>query len=271
MNTKQIKKIVFIGAGNLATHLSKALMEAGFPVMQVYSRTQQSAYTLGRRLGVSYTSNLKDVDRDADIYFFALKDSVLESVLRQLKLEKGVFVHTAGSLPMDFFSPFAYNYGVFYPLQTFSRDRDVDFSNIPVCVEANNDNVQKLLLTMGHSISQNVSVVDSQQRQKLHLSAVFVCNFTNHMYSIGHDLLKDSSLDFDLLRPLIQETAAKVQYMDPKEAQTGPAIRFDEPTIKNHEQKLNCSPILQKLYRFVSESIHHMHAKGPNHDDNGSI
>ncbi|MFA8436448.1 MAG: Rossmann-like and DUF2520 domain-containing protein [Marinifilaceae bacterium] len=261
MNVDSIQKIVFIGAGNLATHLSQALFRAGLPIAQVYSRTESSARSLAERLNARCTCSIDEIDRDADLYFLALSDKALVPVLEQLKPTRGIFLHTAGSLPMKVLQPFSKLYGVFYPLQTFSKKREVDFSRIPVCVEACNEELKALLLDLGRRISDKVSEVSSEQRGQLHLAAVFTCNFTNHMYSIGQELLQDQNLDFEMLQPLIMETAAKVQTMEPRNAQTGPAIRFDEQIIKKQEAALKQYPIFQKLYRFVSESIHKMHSK----------
>jgi len=253
------KKIVFIGAGNLATQLSKALSVAEYDITQVYSRTQESANILADKLSCEAICNLDHLDLNADYYFFALSDKALLPILKQMPKCDAVFLHTAGSLPMRIFQEFSFSYGVFYPIQTFSKARDVDFSTIPICVEACNEYLLTILKDMGARISNNVESVNSEQRKKLHLAAVFTCNFTNHMYAIGEELLNESNLSFELLKPLILETANKAQTMSPIEAQTGPAVRFDEGVINSHEESLKNTPILQKLYRFVSESIFRFH------------
>ena len=255
-----IKNIVFIGAGNLATHLALALKKAEFNIVQVYSRTQVSADTLADKISAKACCSYDDVYRDADIYIFALSDKALPSALEALQLSNKILVHTAGSLPMSIFENYSLNYAVFYPLQTFSKAREIDFSNIPICIEANNVELEGMLVNMGHAISNSVQLLSSQERKKLHMAAVFTCNFTNHMYHIGQELLQKEGLDFDLLKPLILETAEKVQSISAKEAQTGPAVRFDEDVIKAHEESLNMHSDFQKLYRFVSESIHHLHS-----------
>ena len=257
-----IKKIVFIGAGNLATHLALALRRASFEICQVYSRTQVSAETLAKQVGADSCSDYAEVNRDADLYIFALSDKALPSALEALKLSDKFLVHTAGSLPMSVFENYTSTYGVFYPLQTFSKAREVDFSKIPICIEANKPELESELFEIGKVVSNSVQLLSSKQRKQLHMAAVFTCNFTNHMYHIGQELLQDENMDFDLLKPLILETAEKVQELPAKEAQTGPAVRFDEDVIKAHEESLNMHPDFQKLYRFVSESIYRLHSKG---------
>jgi len=259
-----IKDIVFIGAGNLATHLALALNKATYNILQVYSRTQVSAETLAKQVDADSCCSFEQVRRDADLYIFALSDKALLPALQALQLKGKKLVHTAGSLPLSVFEDFTTDYGVFYPLQTFSKARQIDFSNIPICIEANGADLESELIQMGNQISNSVQLLSSHQRKQLHLAAVFTCNFTNHMYHIGQELLQEEGMDFDLLKPLILETALKVQEMPAKAAQTGPAVRFDEDVIKAHEESLKMQPDFQKLYRFVSESIYHLHKKDAN-------
>ena len=256
-----IKNIVFIGAGNLATHLALALKKVSFNVAQIYSRTQLAAETLAKQVGADSCNDYAEVRRDADLYIFALSDKALPSALDALQLKNKFLVHTAGSLPMSVFENYTSNCGVFYPLQTFSKTRQVDFSKIPLCIEAISPDLGSELVLMGNKISNSVQLLSSKQRRQLHLAAVFTCNFTNHMYHIGQELLQKEGMDFDLLKPLILETAEKVQEMPAKAAQTGPAVRFDKDVIKAHEESLNMHSDFQKLYRFVSESIYHLHSK----------
>jgi len=184
--------------------------------------------------------------------------------LEALQLKNKFLVHTAGSLPMSLFENYTSSFGVFYPLQTFSKARKVNFSKIPLCIEAINHDLESELMLMGNKISNSVQLLSSKQRKQLHLAAVFTCNFTNHMYHIGQNLLQEEGMDFELLKPLILETAEKVQEIPAKAAQTGPAVRFDEDVIKVHEESLNMHPDFQKLYRFVSESIYQLHSKKGN-------
>jgi predicted short-subunit dehydrogenase-like oxidoreductase (DUF2520 family) len=255
-----IKKVVMIGAGNLATQLAMALYENGIEITQVYSRTLESAKILALKVGASYTNAVEALVRDADLNIFALSDKALQPMLEQMSLPVGASVHTAGSIPADIFNNYAEDFGVFYPLQTFSKQRMVSFTEIPICIEANDEDLKKELMELGAKISNSLHEINSDQRKQLHLAAVFTCNFANHMYSIGQKLLEEKDVDFSLLQPLIKETAAKVQELAPIDAQTGPAVRFDEEVINKHENALKDLPDFQKLYSFVSESIFKMHS-----------
>ena len=245
----------FIGAGNLATHLSKAFKNRGFEISQVYSRTQLSAKELAATLSVNYTTSADEIDLNADIYFVALKDSALDEVLSQINFGNKLVVHCSGSLPLSMLEKYSENIGVFYPLQTFSKSRDVVFKEIPVFIESNSDKNEELLLQLAREISDSVSIIDSDRRKTLHISAVFACNFVNYFYSVAVDILKSKDIPFDVLKPLIRETAEKVQEMHPEKAQTGPAVRFDESIIKAHLNELNEFPDYRKLYKSISKSI----------------
>ena len=224
-------KIVFIGAGNLATQLSAEIQKKVFDIIHVYSKTIESASALGNILNCNYTNNLSEINTQADLYIFSVKDSALPEVLPLINIENGIAVHTAGSVSMNIFKPFFKNYGVFYPLQTFSKSRKVDFSNIPFFIEGSDLNVINILKDAASEISDKVYFIDSEQRKQLHLSAVFACNFTNHMYDIASKILKENNIPFEALKPLIRETADKIDVLSPNDAQTGPAVRYDENII----------------------------------------
>lgn len=271
-------KIVLIGAGNLATHLGKALHAAGHDMVQVFSRTMQSAETLASLLDAEPLTDIAQVRDDADVYIFSVKDSALVQLVAQLcrheadglgedgavnalrKAEKGeherVFLHTAGSMPMSVFKGMAQHYGVLYPMQTFSKQREVDFSIIPCFVEANDEFAQKQIEGLAREISGRVYQLSSEDRKYLHLSAVFACNFANHCYAISQELLEEHGIPFDVMLPLINETAAKVHEMMPKDAQTGPAVRYDENVIGKQSKLLENHPHFKKVYDSVSKSIH---------------
>ncbi len=251
-----IENVVLIGAGNLATQLALALFEKGIQVKQIYSRTAEAAKTLAEKVNAGFTNDLSQLFTDADLYVVAVKDSAIQEVLENLELnETQLIVHTAGSVPMNILDGFSNNYGVFYPLQTFSKTRKVDFSIIPICIEANHPSNLMRLEYLAEKLSSSVSQVNSDERKSLHLAAVFVNNFANHFYAIGAEILQDKKLDFDLLRPLIHETAEKIKTLHPLEAQTGPAKRNDQSIINAHIKMLNDKPTFQKLYSFVTESI----------------
>lgn len=271
-------KIVLIGAGNLATHLGKALHAAGHDMLQVFSRTMQSAETLASLLDAEPLTDIAQVRDDADVYIFSVKDSALVQLVAQLcrheadglvedgavnalrKAKKGeherVFLHTAGSMPLSVFKGMAQHYGVLYPMQTFSKQREVDFSIIPCFVEANDEFAQKQIEGLAREISGRVYQLSSEDRKYLHLSAVFACNFANHCYAISQELLEEHGIPFDVMLPLINETAAKVHEMKPKNAQTGPAVRYDENVIDKQSKLLENHPHFKKVYDSMSKSIH---------------
>ena len=276
-------KIVLIGAGNLATHLGKALHAAGHDMVQVFSRTMQSAETLASLLDAEPLTDIAQVRDDADVYIFSVKDSALVQLVAQLcrheadglgedgavnalrKAKKGeherVFLHTAGSMPMSVFKGMAQHYGVLYPMQTFSKQREVDFSIIPCFVEANDEFAQKQIEGLSREISGRVYQLSSEDRKYLHLSAVFACNFANHCYAISQELLEEHGIPFDVMLPLINETAAKVHEMKPKDAQTGPAVRYDENVIDKQSKLLENHPHFKKVYDSMSKSIHGLNAE----------
>ena len=251
----------FIGAGNLATNLSKALQKKGFNIVQVFSLTEQSAKALAEILKVKYTTSVNEIDKNADVYFIAINDSAVSDVLAKINFNNKLVVHCSGSLPLRAIEGFSENIGVFYPLQTFSKNREVDFNDIPVFIESNSAKNQKLLLQIAKTVSKSVTVADSETRKILHISAVFACNFVNHFYTIAAEILKTKNIPFDVLKPLITETAQKVQSTSPENAQTGPAVRFDENIIKAHIQELRNFEDYRQLYMSVSKSIFEHHKK----------
>ncbi len=255
-------KIVLIGAGNLATHLGKALHAAGHDMVQVFSRTMQSAETLASLLDAEPLTGMAQVRDDADVYIFSVKDSALEQLISQLcGDDEKVFLHTAGSMPMSVFRGKALHYGVLYPMQTFSKQREVDFSIIPCFIEANDEFALKQIEGLAGLISHRVFQLSSEDRKYLHLSAVFACNFANHCYAASQELLQQHGIPFDVMLPLIDETAAKVHGMTPKEAQTGPAVRYDENVIGKQIQLLENQPYFQKIYDCMSKSIHELESE----------
>lgn len=249
-------KLVLIGAGNLATNIGVALAGAGHELLQVYSKTEQSAEKLAAMLQCPWTTDLKDVNDGADVYIIAVKDGVLADVVHQLAEghEERFLVHTAGSMPMETLP--TKRRGVLYPMQTFSKERIVDFKRIPCFVEAANGEDEGLLLELAKTLSESVYEANSKARKYLHLSAVFCCNFTNHCYALAEKLLKEhGGLPFDVMLPLIDETAKKVHKLSPRKAQTGPAVRWDTNVMEKHAQLLKDEPQLQEIYRLLSESI----------------
>ena len=248
-------RISLIGAGKLATQLGIVLSEKGHQIVQVWSRTSESAAILASKLKCPYTTDIQSFVSETDIYIIAISDTAIESVLSQRLWGNAMVVHTAGSTPMSILAPYCENYGVFYPFQTFTIDVKVNFDQIPVCIEANTPQNLEVLNQLARSISQNIKLFDSNQRQQIHLAAVFVCNFVNHFYSIGEQLLNKNGIDFEILQPLILETASKVASQSPELTQTGPASRNDTTVMNKHLAMLDNHPDLKELYSLISERI----------------
>ena len=250
------ERIVLIGAGNVATHLGVALQQARWEIAQVYSRTEASASELANRLQVPFVTSIAEVCTDADVYIVAVKDDALPVLIPELvKGRNGMFVHTAGSVPMKVWEGYALNYGVLYPMQTFSKQKPVDFSKVPFFLEGDGGETLAILRKLACSLSGKVYNATSEQRMALHMAAVFACNFTNHMYALSAHLLEKNGLPFDAMLPLIDETARKVHELAPKAAQTGPAIRKDMDVMNKHLDMLSGEPELKELYEKISKSI----------------
>lgn len=250
------ERIVLIGAGNVAHHLAPALLNAGLNLCQIYSRSIESARELGKKTGIGYTADLFAVYPDCDIYIFCVSDDALLPLFKSLRINKeALVIHTSGSVPMSVFQPYIKNYGVLYPLQTFSRKRVLNFREVPLCIEASNGFSHDLIAGIAGNLSDQVREISSEKRKKIHLAAVFANNFTNHLYEIAGKMLQAEGLDFTLLRPLIFETAHKVMLLSPEEAQTGPARRNDESILGMHKAMLKNDKKLHTLYTLLSDSI----------------
>jgi len=251
----------FIGAGNLAAQLSKALQKKGFNISQIYSRTEKSAKILADELKTNFTNSIINIESNADIYFVAIKDSAVDEVLSKINFNNKLVVHCSGGLSISILEKYSKNYGVFYPLQTFSKNRDVDFVSVPIFIEANLKLNENLLREVANGISDSVIILNSEQRKYLHISAVFASNFVNHFYTIAAEILKSKEIPFEVLKPLILETANKVQEMLPEKSQTGPAVRFDENIVFDHLNKLEEFNEYKELYKSISKSIFEHHSK----------
>lgn len=255
MERSRVTRIVLLGAGNVATHLGEALNQLeGIEIVQLYSRTQAAAESLAHKLQTSWCTSLTEIDPTAHLYLFALTDSALANVVEQLPSNTGMWVHTAGSLPMELFHDKAQRYGVLYPLQTFSKAKAVDFASTPFFVEGSSPKELAQLQTLALRLSRTVTPASSHQRKHLHLAAVFACNFTNHLYAQAAAILEEQGLSFAHLLPLIEESVAKIHLLPPLQAQTGPAIRYDLNVMQSHLQLLSSS-IQQEIYRLLSQSI----------------
>lgn len=252
-----MSSVALLGAGNVATHLGAALVVNGYRVTGVYSRTAASADRLAGHLGCPGTDCL-DRLTPGEWCIFAVKDDALPALAKRwTALHPDTFcLHTAGSVPMDVFAGHADRYGVLYPLQTFSKARAVDFRRVPCFVEANGAPQLETLTALARTLSDRVVALPSERRRYLHLAAVLACNFANHCYDLAARLLEREGLPFDLLLPLIDETAAKVHDLAPREAQTGPAVRYDREVINRQLDLLADRPELRQLYAAMSQSIH---------------
>lgn len=251
----RIEKIVLLGAGNVATHLGAALQESGRRILQVYSRTTGAAEILARKLDTDFTTDLDYVYPGADMYLFSLADNAMEDILKGFPLRDVFAVHTSGSLPIEILEEAGLQAGVFYPLQTFSKSIHPDFTNIPLCIEAKTESTRQALLELASGISHDVRLIDSKQRETIHIAAVFACNFTNHLFSIAEEILESKDISFDIMYPLIQETIRKAMQQKPSMVQTGPAARKDDKIIQKHLDQLSSLPNYRNLYTFISQSI----------------
>lgn len=252
------QSVVLIGAGNLATSLAIALHNAQIPVTQVYSRTIESAKSLALRVGAEPINTIEQIQTTANIYIIALPDEVIPHVIVKLAKLCGIVVHTSGSTPISVFEGInAKGYGVFYPFQTFSRTRVIPFNDIPICLEASDNETYNQLNHLARNLSRTVVPMDSEQRRWLHLSGVFACNFTNHMLALAYYLTAVHNIDFNLVKPLVEETIRKAFEGNPSRFQTGPAIRNDKQTIERHVQMLSVIG-LADLYKELSLSIQNL-------------
>lgn len=249
-------KISFIGSGNVATHLAQALFVLGHSIVQVYSRNNQNAQCLAQQVNAQAVSQLTQL-QPAELYIIAVNDAAIAAVashLAALNL-KGIVVHTSGSTDINTLQGVGQNYGVLYPLQTFSKAQPVDFKTVPLLLEASNAEVLNSLNQLAMQLSQQVYHYSSEQRRGLHLAAVIACNFSNYLYSVANQYLQNQGVDFNLLKPLIMETAQKIQQHAPVTVQTGPAVRGDQAILQMHQNMLASQPALQQLYKLLSDGI----------------
>ena len=250
-------EIVFVGAGRLATQLAKALHTKGHVIRVVYSRTLASAQTLADAVGADATNSLAELPRQADVFIVAVTDAALQQVADTLSegRSQATVLHTAGSMPMQVLEGFAHH-GVLYPMQTFSKERPVGFTQVPFFIEGNDTHALQVARQLASSLSESIYELSSEERRYLHLAAVFACNFSNHCYALAAHILQQHQLPFSVMLPLIDETTQKVHTLPPLQAQTGPAIRYDENVIASHLDLLNHEPRLQQVYSLMSQSIH---------------
>jgi predicted short-subunit dehydrogenase-like oxidoreductase (DUF2520 family) len=253
--------IVLIGAGNVASHLAPELHQAGHAILQVFSQSENHAKSLAKGISAEAIWHLDNITPTADLYIIATPDSTISQIATSFYTVDGIVVHTSGSMNINLLSQLQHH-GVFYPFQTFSKHRSISFKEIPILIEGSSPKVEKTLLGLANQLSTKVYQLDSNQRKQLHIAAVFSCNFVNHLYYCAEEILKNTSLPFSILKPLILETAQKINTLTPGEAQTGPASRGDLNTIDSHIELLQKSPEnsdLLHLYKELSERILKLH------------
>lgn len=253
-------RINFIGSGQVATHLSRALEAAGHRVLVVYSRQLAHATALAQKLSQAIPTDHLDF-RDlpgADVYIISVADAAVEAIMKEVKFPLGsCVVHTAGSLPLTVLErdDLQLKAGVLYPIQTFSQEQRVNLAETPFALEAPDPGLAALLKVLAGSLSTNIVFIAGPERKQLHLAAVFACNFTNHLLGISHEILIKQNLPLTLLAPLIQTTVQKALKNNPYSVQTGPAVRGDENVMQEHIRLLTLEPVYAQIYRLLSESI----------------
>lgn len=247
-------RICIIGSGNVATHLALALQHVS-EIVQIYSHTLSNAKILADKIAShpSTTDNLSTIISDADYYIISVKDDFIEKIAKEVPVTAGIWVHTSGSVPITVLAPYKNRYGVFYPLQTFSKQVNLDLSTVPIFIEGSDSKTADKLLNLAKQVSVKVETADSRRRQALHIAAVFACNFVNFMWIQADELLKEEGLDISYLQPLLQETLRKLNDCSPRESMTGPARRGDKNIISKHVNQLGGRKA--KLYDFITQEI----------------
>jgi len=243
-------KVIILGTGNVGMHLIRVFSEAhDVELVQVYNRTKSGLKSLNNEIDT--TTSLKEL-KEADIYILTITDDAISKFSSQLVIENKLLVHTSGSVTMDTLKSKS-NRGVFYPVQTFSKETAIDFKAIPICIEAERNDDLVILEKLASTISNQVYYIDSEQRKQIHLAAVFVNNFVNHLYKIGNDICAAHAIPKSILKPLIRETSRKITHTTPLDAQTGPARRSDLQTIKSHLALV--SDTNKEIYKLLTQSI----------------
>jgi predicted short-subunit dehydrogenase-like oxidoreductase (DUF2520 family) len=245
--------ITIIGTGNVATHLALGLHNARHQIIQVIGRNKDKAQELALKVNAKATNSLEQLSTSTQVVLLCITDNAIEDVAQMLPKANYLLLHTSGSIPIDALKS-AQHFGVFYPLQSFSKNVPLNLKEIPFCLEANNSDTMETIKDLASTLSDHIYFLNSHERKQCHLAAVFANNFTNHMYTLAADILSKNKLPFEIIQPLIDETANKIKTTAPKDAQTGPAKRQDSLVIHEHLKQLK-SDKLEKLYSFVSNSI----------------
>ena len=246
-------KIVIIGAGNVAFHLIKSITNSGHKLVQIYNRTIENIKESTKKIPLS--DSIGGIYPNADIYIICVKDNAIEEIANQLKMNNKLVLHTSGNRTMDILQNSSSNYGIFYPIQSFTKDIPLNFKKVPIIIEANNAEALEMLKSFAESISERVIEMNLEKRQKLNIAGVFVNNFTNHLYHLMDEYLEKESIDFSILHPIIQNTVDKIKIKSPRACQTGPAIRNDQETIENQKKILEKEIELLKIYNEFTQGI----------------
>ncbi|PWJ43927.1 Rossmann-like and DUF2520 domain-containing protein [Sediminitomix flava] len=249
-----IEKVAFIGAGKVAWHLAQALQKH-CEITEIYSRNLDTAQELAERVSANATNSLDFSKSEAQLLIISIPDDAIEGVSKELKITNNVLVvHTSGAKPREIFDPFFEKNGVFYPLQTFSKEKEVDFLNIPFCLDAKQTQDLENLKNLADLLSKKVYKMTSEQRGNLHVAAVFANNFVNHFLTIAENQLAKANLPLEILENLVRETIDKAFDIGPSNAQTGPAIRGDKQTIQQHLKRIE-EESRKELYQKLSKDI----------------
>lgn len=244
---------VIIGSGNVAYHLAKALVENKIPPAQIFGRNEKELKAISEELNIPYsTKNLVD----STIYLICVSDHAVENVSKLIAKKDSMIAHTSGSLPIDILKG-DYRKAVFYPLQTFSKSKKLEYSKIPFFIETENEEDRQILFELASAISENVMESTYEKRKYIHLTAVFACNFVNHLFSRAKEISDSQEIPFDYFLPLIDETVRKIHEIEPKSAQTGPAVRNDRRILELHEQLLKDESLT--IYKTMNHSIQKMY------------
>lgn len=255
MNKTQPYHVSFIGSGNVASHLAKAMKKSGIIIDEVWSPNSKNRKSLAKAVEAKATTSIQKLTPKSDFYIISVPDDKVENIVDIMPNVMGVVVHTSGITPIQAVSNKFVNSGAFYPLQTFSKQQPVEMSKVPFLIEGNTQSAHKKLTDLAGRLSQSVYSINSNERKELHLAAVFVSNFTNYLYYAADTLVKENNLPFELLTPLIEEVAAKVKTLTPANSQTGPARRNDKKTIRAHRQMLKSHPDFEALYNLITSQI----------------
>jgi predicted short-subunit dehydrogenase-like oxidoreductase (DUF2520 family) len=248
--------ISIIGIGNVGSALAIRLHQKGHRIVQLFSRDHEKAAKLAQEVDAQPCSKLHNILPGADIYILAVHDDAIAKVAQAISVGDALVVHSSGATPLDVFEGIVANYGVFYPLQTFSPAYPPDFSELPICISANKPENLQCLVDLAKTICPNVYTITEAQRQALHVAAVFVNNFTNHLFSIAHEICDQEEVDFNILKPLIRQTVRKIEQSVPSTVQTGPAARGDEGTITRHFKWLDQNRLdYEAIYQILTNSI----------------